>query len=372
MAKNGFKVMDSDMHVIEPVDLWERYIDRSFKERAPRGITRFQGDMLLEIEGRRLIYSSPNPRYDEWEMAKANELAEIYKDSYENNWNAVSQVRAMDREGIDVAILYPSRGLFALALDTMEPALAAAIARAYNDWMYDFCGVAPDRLYGAGMVSPFDVESAVSEAHRAVEELGFKTIFLRPNIVNGRNWHDHYYDPLWAEIERLGVPLGFHEGSNAAINQVGKRFETYMMLHTCCHPMEMMLAVVSMIGGGVLERFRGLKIAFLEGNCSWAPWLIWRLTEHFELSGRFESPELKLEPSEYFKRQCFVSIEADEQPARFIEEFGLGDTVVFSTDYPHNDAKYPHAIEQFLEMPLSGETKRKILWDNCSRLYDFS
>ena len=71
MAKNGFKVMDSDMHVIEPVDLWERYIDRSFKERAPLGITRFQGDMLLEIEGRRLIYSSPNPRYDAWEMAKA-------------------------------------------------------------------------------------------------------------------------------------------------------------------------------------------------------------------------------------------------------------------------------------------------------------
>ena len=76
--------------------------------------------------------------------------------------------------------------------------------------------------------------------------------------------------------------------------------------------MEMMLATVSMIGGGVLERFPNLQVGFLEGNCSWVPWLVWRLDEHFELSGRFEAPELKLEPQEYFKRQCFAVIEPEE------------------------------------------------------------
>ena len=133
-----------------------------------------------------------------------------------------------------------------------------------------------------------------------------------------------------------------------------------------------MLAVVSFVGGGVLERFPSLKVGFLEGNCSWAPWLIWRLDEHYELSGRFESPELKLEPMEYFKRQCYVSIEADEEPATFVEHSGLEDTVVFSTDYPHNDAKYPYATDLFLKMPLKEETKRKMLWDNCARLYGFN
>ena len=366
MTKNGFRVMDSDMHVMEPPDLWQRYIDPVFKDRAPRCFLKYQRDQDVEVEGH-ILGGDPV----EWGVAKAVEQAEIYKDPYENNWDAPSQVRGMDKEGIDITVLYPSRGLSVLGLQ-IDPALGAAIARAYNDWMCDFISYAPDRMYGAGMVSPFDVGSAVSEARRSVEELGFRGIFMRPNIVNGRNWHDPYYDPLWTEIGRLGVPLGFHEGANALLPQVGDRFETYWTHHTCCHPMEMMLALVSMIGGGVLERFPNLRVGFLEANCSWAPWLLWRLNEHFELSGRFESPELKLQPIEYFQRQCYVSIEADEEPARFIEGSGLESSVVFSSDYPHNDAKYPHATEGFLELPLSEETKRKILWDNCARLYGFS
>lgn len=367
MANNGFKVMDSDMHVIEPKDLWQTYIDAGFKNQAPRGVDRFHGDMQLDFNG----HLTPDEPVD-WAVDKAAELDPFYQDSIESNWDSASQLRAMDKEGIDVAVLYPSRGLFALAFDTLDPDLGHAVARAYNDWMHDFCAYAPERMYGAAMISPFDVSTAVSEARRGVEELGMKAVFLRPNIVNARNWHDRYYDPLWAEIERLDVPLGFHEGSHAAMHQTGERFETFMMQHTVCHPMEMMLSVVSFIGGGIPERFPGLKVGFLEANCSWVPWLLWRLDEHFELSGRFESPDLKLEPTEYFKRQCYVSVEADEVPVEFVEQAGLADSVVFSTDYPHNDAKYPKAVDTFLEtVAVSEDTQRKILWDNTARLYGF-
>ena len=94
----------------------------------------------------------------------------------------------MDAEGLDLAVLFPSRGLFVLGLDSveqigadgLEPEYATAIARAYNDWMKDFCDVAPDRMFGAGMVAPHDVDGAVVEARRCVEELGFKAIFLAP------------------------------------------------------------------------------------------------------------------------------------------------------------------------------------------------
>jgi predicted TIM-barrel fold metal-dependent hydrolase len=80
-------------------------------------------------------------------------------------------------------------------------------------------------------------------------------------------------------------------------------------------------------------------------------------------------PDLTMEPSQYFKRQCYVSVEPDETPARFmIEEFGA-DQLVFSTDYPHGDSRYPHATDAFLELPISDENKRKILWDNCASFY---
>ncbi len=51
MAKDGFKVMDSDMHVVEPADLWERYIDPAFKDRAPKGMSRHPRDLAIQFGG---------------------------------------------------------------------------------------------------------------------------------------------------------------------------------------------------------------------------------------------------------------------------------------------------------------------------------
>ena len=270
-----------------------------------------------------------------------------------------------------MAVLFPSRGLFTLGADGMDPALATAISRAYNDWLAEFGAGGAGRMFGAGMIPPHDIEGAISEARRAVNELGFKTVFVRPNPVNGRNWHDAYYDPLWAELERLGVPLSFHEGGRVHLPQPGANFDTHMLYHTCTHPLGMMLAAVDIVGGGVLERFPGLTVAFLEGNCSWAPWLLWRLDEHYEMSAAYDHPDLKMEPSEYFRRQCYLSVECDEKPAEIVSKYGLEDNVVFSTDYPHADSKYPKAVERFLELPLSSQAKRKFLWDNCAKLYGF-
>ena len=382
MAKNGLKIMDSDLHIVEPPDLWQRYIDPEYKQRAPVGLARHRRDMGITLDGVNIQFGAPltpgrpqappNPRINARVEQERRKQDAIYEDGEKHGWDPGSHLRAMDTEGIDIGVLFPTRGLTVLAVDGMDPGLALAIARAYNNWLYDFCQGDPDRLFGAAMIPPFDVEYAVSETRRCVEELGFRCIFMRPNVVNGRNWHDPYYDPLWAECQRLGVPVGLHEGANPPyLNQVGDRLGSNMLIHVCSHPMEMMLAAVSFCGGGVLARYPELKVAFLEANSSWAPWLMWRLDEHYEAQG-YRHPELTTYPSEYFKERCFVSMEPGEWPAKHLEEQGYGDSVVFSTDYPHGDGQYPYAVDSFLTMDLSPEAKRKYLWDNCARLYSFS
>ena len=52
MAKNGFKAMDSDMHVMEPCDLWQRYIDPKFADRAPVGLSRHKRDLGSQGDGK--------------------------------------------------------------------------------------------------------------------------------------------------------------------------------------------------------------------------------------------------------------------------------------------------------------------------------
>lgn len=370
MAKGGFRVMDSDMHIVEPADLWERYIDPAFRGRAPQGLSRHPRDLGVEVGGRQ--YPLPNRSYANAIAPLMTGQQDTYAEAAARQFDGPSQLAAMDREGIDRAALFPSRGLFTLGFSELEPDLATAISRAYNDWLADFCAAGPGRMFGAGMIPPQDIDGAIAEARRAVQDLGFRTLFMRPNPVNGRNWHDTHYDPLWAEIQRLGVPLSFHEGGRVDLPQPGGNFPTHMLYHTCTHPMAMMLAVVDVAGGGVLERFPELTVAFLEGNCSWAPWLLWRLDEHYEMSAAYDHPDLKMPPSEYFRRSCYLSVECDEEPAEIVARFGLEDNVVFSTDYPHADSKYPHAVERFLELPLPEQTKRKFLWDNCARLYGFT
>jgi predicted TIM-barrel fold metal-dependent hydrolase len=96
---------------------------------------------------------------------------------------------------------------------------------------------------------------------------------------------------------------------------------------------------------------------------------LWRLDEAWELDGDVFAPDLKQKPSDYFKRQCRVSIEPDEVVANnVIEQLGSG-YLVFSTDYPHVDSRYPEAVNHFLRLPLIEEDKRKILWDNCMSYY---
>lgn len=287
----------------------------------------------------------------------------------------------MDREGVDLTVLFPTRGLFVLGLDSseqigadgLEPDFAAAIARAYNDWLNDFRQAAPDRLHAAAMVAPHHIPAAVEETRRCVQEYGFKTIYLAPGTVNRKPWHHRDYDPLWAECEKLGIPVSFHGGGRTLLTpDFGLEIfaDRLMMWHTFNQPLGVMAAAVSLIGGGVLERFPGLRVALLEGNCSWAPWLMHRLDEHHEWVGWYEAKDLTKKPSEYFKEQCFVSVEVDEATVpHYLDWFG-DDNLVFSTDYPHGDSQYPNAMETFRKLPLTEVNQRKIVGDNWSRLYD--
>ena len=295
----------------------------------------------------------------------------IYGTHAARGWVAECQLEAMDIEGIDLAVLYPTRGLQALSEGDMEPRFAAALARAYNNWLHDFCSTDPVRLLGAGMISPFDVDEAVAEVRRCTRELGFRGIFMRSNPVNGRNFHDDYYEPLWSELEDLGMPLGLHESSSSGVRQVGDQFEpNFMLRRVFAQPVEQMLALGSICAGGVLARHPNLRVAFLEANCGWLPWLLWRMDEGYEREADVWSPDLTMPPSEYFKKQCFVSVEPDETPVKYVIDYLGNDHIVFSTDYPHGDSKFPHAVESFLELStVSEEDKHKILWDNCAAYY---
>ena len=136
------------------------------------------------------------------------------------------------------------------------------------------------------------------------------------------------------------------------------------------NPIEQILAVSAFTAGGVLERFPKLKVAFLEGNCAWLPWLLYRIDEYWEMQAKMAEIPLRQKPSEYFKQQCFISVDVDEALVKNVIDYMGDDNIVISTDYPHIDCRWPHALDEFLSIPISEQSKKKILWDNCVRLYN--
>ena len=363
MGRFGYKTLDSDMHIMEPQDLFQRYVEPRFKDQVPYGPEPFLSSPLLKYPDGR-----PWGMPDYMDRPRARPRDERFKWYEDQGWSPESQLVALDEFGVDVSVLFPSRGLFLLAMDPMDRELAAAVARAYNNWLYDFCQTDTTRLLGSGIISPFSMEDAQAEARRCIKELGFKTVFFRQEQYGGRNWHDPYYDPLWTTMEELDAPMSFHIGSPGALSNVGERFGSNSMLSHCFnHPMEQQLAIASFCAMGILEHHPKLRVGFLEANCSWLPHFLWRLDEHWERHHEQQSPDTKMLPSEYFRRQCYVSVDADETPVTYAIDYLGNENIVFSTDFPHGGDAKP--VSEFLKLQITDEDKRKILWDNTATYY---
>jgi uncharacterized protein len=219
-----------------------------------------------------------------------------------------------------------------------------------------------------------DVATAAEEARRCVKELGAVAVIGTPNPVHGQHLHDEACEPLWRELEALDVPIGFHPTGNSSLkDDMGQRYvghaNFFPIAHAIRNPVELMGAIASMTTGGVLERHPKLRCAFLEGTAGWLDWWLWRLDDHWEKYGPGCEYQLTMPPSEYFKRQCYIALDVDEEPAVDVVNKMGAEYFVVSSDYPHSDGAFPEAIGQFLGLALTDEQRRKILWDNCARLY---
>jgi predicted TIM-barrel fold metal-dependent hydrolase len=164
---------------------------------------------------------------------------------------------------LDVAVLFRTFPLH--CDDSLAPDYANALCRAWNDWMADFCRADPKRLRPSALITLHDVDLAVDETRRAINQLGAIGLCLVPEPSNGKHIHDRYYDPVWREAEKLGVPVCFHPAASPNQDQAVHRFRGQaneaVLINAFRNPIELMFAVGSFCAGGVLERFPRLRVA---------------------------------------------------------------------------------------------------------------
>ncbi len=370
--RNQYNVIDADGHILEPLDLWDKYIEPKFRDRAPRlvkgenGKERLVMDENVVGDGNRGIgrIGAVGARQG---VVAADTME--YKDGKAGGFDPHARIPDMDADGIDAAFLYPSLGLFSGAIH--DPVLAAAVCRAYNRWLADYCKPYPDRLFGVAMLPLQSVELAIDEMRFAKKELGFHAGFIRPNPYSDKMIHEARYEPFWAAAEDLDFAIGFHEGASSGMPTVGvDRFEGRGARHIISHTMEMMLAAMSVIWGGIADRHPKLRVGFLESGGGWiAPWLD-RMDRHFDDQG-FNDSGLSMRPSEIFQRNCWISFEPVEGSIKVLADYIGPHKILWATDYPHPDGFFPGAPKMIEErmQGLSPQTRHQIMAGGAMGFY---
>ena len=375
-------IIDGDGHVVEVNETYER-IDPAYRDRRPIYTEASKGNIVRLVDGRVWGpgFESGFVGFNGNLFPPTGKALHYRRMGTYNPWARLSD---MDADNIDVAIIYATDELPLNV--TQDAGFADARARAYNDWLYNYCQVCPQRLKGIGVVALQDVDLAVQEMKRAVTELGMVGIQIGCTVREDTLLSDQRLNSFWAEAERLGTAVAVHGPALPSffrsyfdINRPDHMLEINHMAHTFAQ----MLACSNVITSGVLERYPKLRIAFLEAGAGWVPYWMNRMDEYNEVApDRWAGISAK--PSEYIKGgRVFFSCEpGDEFIPLFIEHVGE-DAMIFASDYLHFDAlfvgetghdgqPYPGTVATLLARnDISDAAQRKMMLDNSIRFYEF-
>jgi predicted TIM-barrel fold metal-dependent hydrolase len=366
--------IDADGHILEPAGLWEEYLEGRYKDRALRIRTDTDGLEYLELDGR------PSERTVKGGLGLMGAMGDPdarpgpdrrYMDHIPfGAGDARQRLDLLDQEHLQKAVLYPTIGLL-WECEVTDAEITVAYQRAYNRWIADFCRDSGGRLVPVAHLSLGDPAAAARELTRAVRD-GCRGAFLAP-FTHTRVPHGHRdHDILFATAVDLDVPLGIHPTYEPkwavpvrfqGLKREGEFFYNVMLRQG------VQQAFLSFFALGTLERFPTLKVGVLEAGCGWIGAFLDRMDAIFDtISAR--GMTLSLRPSEYFRRQCFISGDPDETAAPLIIEHVGADQFMWATDYPHPDhpSTWVPALERFVA-PLSSTTRTKVLGGNVARIY---
>ena len=380
------KIVDSDSHIVEPADLWEKNLEPKYRSRALCMRRDEEGLEYLSVDGKMSaafrgggLAANFTGVGQSWEWmekkadtpyAEAGALTPAAVDTHE-------RIKFMDSEGIDVTFIYPTLGL-GWQWQCEDVQLSAAYCRVYNDWLSDWCSPYPDRLIPIAHIPMRDVNETVVELKRATK-LGMKGAFIYPLPVNGTGYGDPSYDPFWVTAQELEMPITLHVATtpdymgrylyadrDAFGHTSSGAFFSEMMPHG-----DFIISLTNMMCEGVFERFPRLRVNLVEVGAGWITHWLDKMDIKYEMYG-YDMP-LKMKPSDYFKRQCWISFEPNETSVPATAQLVGADCLFWGSDWPHAEGHTEPLRKMKRNVAsLPEEDQRKILGENALTMYGLS
>jgi predicted TIM-barrel fold metal-dependent hydrolase len=252
-----------------------------------------------------------------------------------------------------------------------------AQCRVYNDWAHETFGRFRDRMAPAAALATGDLEGSIAEVKRAAK-LGFRVLTLPCKPIWGGHDVDHpnynlpMFDPLWAVIQDVNLPVTFHVSTGRdprAARGNGGAVINYVS-HSLSPTIE---PVANLCASGVFERFPRLRVATIEAGIGWVAWFLGAMDEAYRKHHFWVRPKLKRLPSEYYREHCWASFQEDPAGLALAEPMNLADRFMWGNDYPHHEGTWPHSAEAIERTMghLSETARANVLGLNAARFFGF-
>ena len=359
-----YRLISSDSHVTMPDEAWQRYLDPEFRDKAPVVEETDEGVFRI-FEGRRTPVNT------------LNNLAGKTPEEYTLNVRKLSEPRAgasdpverlkdMDIDGVDAEVLYVGG-----PLQTRDTALRLNSVRGYNRWLSDFASHAPERLLGMAAIPIDSPDVAVDEIRFASAQPGLAGGYI-PLFPSEGDYGDAKWNAVWEAFLGTGLPIGLHVGGRRPGTPVADLYESAprFMTGLVMSKLTMAEAVSELIHGLVMQRYPGLTFIAVESQIGWISFFEY-YSDHLWDKHRFwTKSELKEPPSHYFRRQVVATFMEDPVGLRERHHIGI-DNIMWASVYPHSETSWPNSKSLTDEWftPYGDEDKRKILWQNCARVF---
>ncbi len=419
MTKKPFAVFDSDSHVVEPPELWEKYLEPEYRILGKHALWREEGKLgtYLKVNGKvfRDTMNSNIPRHAIWRPGmtwdKVGELDPNTRHPMtQGASNPHARLRDMDAMGVDQALLYPT--WFAEGFHLVEdPDVAYALARAFNDWIADFCKAAPERLFAAAMVPLQNMDYAIEELRRVSKIPCFRGAFIRPMFIEGHYFTHPYYDPLWAELESLGITAAVHPAAGLwnpewtshgpFAEKVKNRVNQHSFIAVAGggpfagggpsttfatsaslplgHPIAPILSywldnhmfvASTLIGFTVMQRYPRMKVVVAHGKASWMEEVLEKMEASTRTIPLLHHYPVRTDTDELWKEgNVMLGFDAEERLIRKLPE-DFAEKVVWGSRYPHHDTTSAwDAIQSLREARVAESTLARMLGGNAAEQF---
>ena len=319
--------------------------------------------------------------FDAWRGKYKNPFRDLGDTRRYRNWDNEMRNGQQEADGIvgevvfpnTVPPFFPSFVLFAQPPKPDEYEHRRAGIHAHNRWLVDWCGEFPERRAGIGQIFVNDVDDAIEDV-RFIKQHNLRGGVLLPNVAPDVDWvkplYDPIYDPLWAVIEDLEVPVNVHGGTG--VPDYGP-YPVSMLLYINEASFYSQRPLVQFILSGIFERFPRLKFVVTESGCAWVPPLLTRLDR---VLGRIRDTGATGEiryGAEHFRQNVWMGV-SQPGPADAAARYEIGlDKFMWGSDYPHDEGTAPFTREHLraLFSDTDPAELRRLLAGNVADLYGF-